>query len=173
MPANARHVALAVAVLVLDADLDIRGERGEAEREKEHGDRPLDELEPMPCRGRVGTCETAPFHREAIEADASVQLDRQQQQDIERPQVLAPDPIGGFVRSDAVGTGEHDVQMHRRQEEQREAREYLPEPQRGVFVFHHPHVTAERPELVVVAGELAQRQRCMHHDEANDHRDHD
>ena len=111
----------------------------------------LSELEPMPCRGRVGTCETAPFHREAIEADAAVQLDRQQQQDIERPQVLAPDPVGGLVRSDAVGTGEHDVQMHRRQEEQREAREYLPEPQRGVFVFHHPHVTAKRPELVVVA----------------------
>ena len=97
-----------------------------------------------------------------------MQLDRQQQQDVQRPEMFAPDPVGGLERPDAVGPGEHDVQVHRSQKEQGETREYLPEPQRRVFVAHHPHVAAKRRELAIADREFAHRKHGVDDDERDD-----
>ncbi len=160
-----------------DADLDVGGERGEAERQEERGQHPLPHLEPAAGRIGIGSREPAPLDREAVEADAAVQLDRQQQQDVERPVVAGPHAVAGFVRSDQFRVRQHDVDVRRSQEEQREAREHLPGPERGVLVPHHLHVAAEGRELPVVDRELADREERVHDDQrddaGDDERDHD
>ena len=87
--------------------------------------------------------------------------------------MFAPDPVGGLERPDAVGSGEHDVQVHGSEKEQCETGEYLPEPQRRVFVVHHPHVVAKRTELAVVDREFAHRKQGVGDDEHDDNRDHE
>ena len=97
-----RDVALAVAGRVLDADLDVRGERGEAQDQEEHGQRPLERLQPPARRVGVATREPAPLDGEPIQADAAVQLDREQQQDVERP-VAVRSRRGRPTRTDRSG----------------------------------------------------------------------
>ena len=87
--------------------------------------------------------------------------------------MIAPDTIRGFVRPDAIGTAQHDEQMHRSEKEHREAGEDLPEPQRRVFVTHHPHVPTKRLVLAVIDRKLAHGKESMRDDQRDDQRHHD
>jgi hypothetical protein len=96
-------------------------------------------------------------------------LDDEQQYEVQRPQGLAPDAIRGRVGPDAVGPRQHRVQMHRSEEEQREAGPHLPQPQGRVGVAQRPGVAAKRGILRVARRKLAQCERRMH----DDQQDHD
>jgi hypothetical protein len=61
--------------------------------------------------------------------------------------------------------------VYERQEEQREAGDDLPHPQRRIAMFEHTHVAAEGRVLRVARRKLAQRERRMHHDQEH-HDDH-
>ena len=100
-----------------------------------------------------------------------MELDGEEHDQVQRPQQVAPDAIGGLVRTDQVGTRQHLVQVHGRQEKQGETRDDLPIPERGVLVVHAARVFTVGTVLPVAAGEFPQRQRRMH-DEQRRYRAH-
>ena len=55
----------------------------------------------------IGPGEPAPLDRQPVEADAAVQLDREQQQEVERPEVAGPDAVGRLERADQLGMRQH------------------------------------------------------------------
>ena len=163
---------LAITVTVLDADLDVGRQGRRPQHQKESRERPFGQLEPAPRRIRIRAREPTPLYGQAIEPDPAVDLDGQQQHDVQRPEVFAPDPVGGFERSDVVRAGKHRVQVHGRQEEQGEAGDHLPEPERGVFVLQHPHVATEGAVLTVVDRKFAHREQGVRDDQRDDAGDH-
>ena len=128
----------------------------------------------LAARGeRVGAREPAPLEREAVQPDAAVELDREQHHQVQRPHQVGPDAVGRLERADAVGAGQHDVEVHRGHEEQREARHHLPVPERGVLVLHARHVLAVGAVLAVARRELAQRERRVGDEQREDRRHQD
>jgi hypothetical protein len=84
-----------------------------------------------------------------------------------------PHAVGAAVGADGLGLGEHDVQVHRGQEEQRKPGDHLPPPQCRVAVVHVVLVVGKGAVLAVADGELAHRQHGVADEQHNDHRHHD
>src|SRR5204863_203262 len=81
---------------------------------------------------------------------AAAQFDDEGQHQVERPVVIAPDPVGALERTDPLGPHQHRMQVDRGEEEHREAGHDLPPPERRVGVLHRADVVAERAVLAVV-----------------------
>ena len=92
---------------------------------------------------RIVAFEPAPLYRQPVETDAAVQLDREQQDQIQRPPAAAPHAIRGFIRADVAGMHEHLVQMHGSQKEERETGHGLNPPERRILMAQHFPVAGE------------------------------
>src|SRR6266568_3948205 len=108
--ACAGDVSLTDPILMLDSDLDVGGEGGEAEDQEEDGERPLRAFELLTTRRRVLALEPAPLEGQPVEADAPVELDGEQEEDVQGPHPPAPDAIGRLVGTDAMRIRHHHVQ---------------------------------------------------------------
>ncbi len=150
------------------ADLHVGGQSHQAEHDEEHRQRPLELLQVAARRIGILAGEPAPLDRKAVQADAAVQLDAEQQHQVQRPPASAPHPVSRFERADHSGVHQHLIQVHRGEEEHRETGDDLPPPQRGVLVMHHPHVVAVDAVLRIVDRKLAHREPGMG-DEQNEH----
>jgi hypothetical protein len=144
----------------------IGGQGQQPQGQEEQGEGPFQALELAP--GAVAVGETAPFHRQAIQADAAVQFHQEQQDQVQGPHASAPDPVGGLEGADQFRVGHHEVEVHRGQEEHAEAGDDLDEPEGGVLVPHVAHVPPVFRVLAPVGGELAHGQPGVEDEQAED-----
>ena len=116
-----RHIALAEPIAALVAELHVRRQGEQSERQEKYRDCPFEPLEHHARPIRIFAFEPAPLYRQPVETDAAVQLDGKQQDQIQRPPTAAPHALRRFVRADVAGMHEHLVEMNRSQKEERKA----------------------------------------------------
>src|ERR1051325_7892457 len=97
-----------------------------------------------------------------------MQLHVEQQNQIKRPPVAAPNAIARFIGTDVTGMSEHLVEMNRSQKEEREAGYRLDPPECCVFMPQHFSVAAEFCVLMIIGGELAHCEEPVEHEHKSD-----
>ena len=101
---------------MIKTDLHIGREGEKTENQEKSRDSPLDPLQFPAWICTITGLDPAPFECQSIQPDTTVNFDRHQQYQVERPPATTPHAISGGIGTDIGGMHHHLVEMGKGEE---------------------------------------------------------